>query len=880
MSVSFSQLTSGARRDLTLSQIQTSRLVTSYSVSPLASFTCPPCSIRRKNPKTAAERLTYCSIIDPKPKLKCFVQRYGKSSGANGTISSTIHNITDSDSPVVYLDLIADPSSVGEPPDVAVIAVHEDGEVRCLSSDLSREYWKSAPDFSAKGLQGGERKICFATVMHFEEARKGIFKHREDLVARFQRFVDSTATFTPPDLLVLLTKNLSPGADKGSENLRLSIFNLHSESLQARHTKLGRSATNLEHLVSLTVPLPDKKHDGDPLYFFHRPSGVLYQCVDREMRMYDFSGTVPRLAKQIRWKHTIQSCLRLFPTSVMLTSRHLVTILDTQYQSILASTPIDSAIDDRGSSGVGKKEQIQVLSYFSSQGVAVAIQGRTLISLQVIDTDAQITGRKRTRGGKLIDAIGRGTKSSKAHSSTQKSQVTLPESFGKFVELDRVDSKWEELRGQLDSRVAQGNPEAFDSILSTELGIKDDISHSGQHGMNRKALLKNHTRLPRTKSNFLLNKIFKFGKGSGGSNARNVIEPSLMIAFYPKRTFQWLVTNGLLSLSYIETALREAGSLSSTSELHPCAVIQALAIFDASFQVLADLLAAPCYLTTREVVCAARLAIGALQQSEASSEQKMIMNKEENQPTDSDTVMQLRNGDTDPVTNSAQTNETSHNAQTILKHCLSRLRHCHETEIRQTFTRELSHTDLLSFIDFLRMSLARGGWLSRYMDDGYTPFEVAKKDQDQQNEQMSICTKLLNCALDALGTSGWITSASNTTNVFDDAETIAYMKAEVSAALEGIEEAAYLNAMLHEVLLYCKTVKPPKPKPETDEVKPVTVALESWEDHVLPVGLKAEQEVRLTKVRAGGEIQKRSVRDIGRLKSRKVGAYSFERIVI
>lgn len=879
MSVSFSQLTLSARRDLTLAQIQTSRLVTSYSVSPQASFTCPPCSIRRKNPKTAAERLTYCSVIDPKPQLKCFVERYGKSSGANGTISSTIHNITDSDSPVVYLDLIADPSSVGETPDVAVIAVHEDGEVRCLSSDLSREYWKSKPDFSAKGVQGGERKICFATVMQFEEARKGIFKHREDLVARFQRFVDSTATLPPPDLLVLLTKNLSPEADKGSENLRLNIFNLHSELLQARHTKLGRSATHLEHLVSLTVPLPEKKHDGNPLYFFHRPSGVLYQCVGREMRMYDFSGTVPRLAKQIRWKHTIQSCLRLSPTSVMLTSRHMVTILDTQYQSILASTPIDSAIDDRGSSGVGKKEQIQVLSYFSSQGVAVAIQGRTLISLQVIDTDAQITGRKRTRDGKLIDAIGRGTKSSKAHSSTQKSQVTLPESFGTFVELDRVDIKWEELHGQLDSRVAQGNPEAFDSILSTELGIKDDISHSGQHGMNRKALLKHHTRLPRTKSNFLLNKIFKFGKGSGGSNAKKVIEPSLEIAFYPKQTFQWLINNGLLSLSHIEAALRETGSLSPTSRLHPCAVIQSLAIFDASFHALADLLAAPCFLTTREVVCAARLAIGALQQSEASSEPKMIMNGEETEPTDSDTVMQLRNGDTDPVTNSAQTNETSHNAQTTLKHCLSRLRHCHETEIRQTFTRELSHTDLLSFIDFLRMSLARGGWLSRYMDDGYTPFKEAKKDRDQQNEQMSICTKLLNCALDALGTGGWITSASNT-NVFDDAETIAYMKAEVSAALEGIEEAAYLNAMLHEVLLYCKTVKPPKPKPETDEVKPVTVTLESWEDHVLPVGLKAEPEVRLTKVRAGGEIQKRSVRDLGRLKSRKVGAYSFERIVI
>jgi len=879
--VSLEQFISTVQRDLTLSQIQTSRLITSYSVSPQASFTCPPCSIRRKNPTNAAERLTYCSVIDPRPKLECFVERYGKSSGANGTISSSTHDIADSGSPVVYLDLIADPSSVGEACDVALIAVHEDGEVRCLSSDLSTEYWKSKPDFSAKGLRGGERKICFATVLQFEEARKGLFKNREDLVARCQGIVDSPATFTPPDLLVLLTKNLSPEAEQGNENLRLSIFNLHMESLQARHTKLGRSATHLEHLVSFTVPLPDKKHNGNPLYFFHRPSGALYQCVDREMRMYDFSGTIPRLAKLIKWKHTIQSCLRLSSTSVMLTSRHSVTILDTQYQSILASTSIDSAIEDKDSSEVGKKEQIRVLSYFSSQGVAVAIQGRALISLQVIDTDVQnITGRKRKHGGKLIDAIGRGTKSSKAHSSTQKSQVSLPESFGKLVQLDKLDSKWEELLGQLDSRVAQGNPEAFDSILSTELGMEDDLSHSGQRGKNRKALLKNRTRLPRTKLNFLLNKIFMFGKNSGGSDAGQVIEPTLMIAFYPRRTFQWLVTNGLLSSSHIETSLREAGSLSPTSELHPCAVIQALAIFDTSFHALEDLLAAPSVLTTREVVCATRLAIGALRQSEVSSEQKMITNGEEHQPTDSDTIMQLSNGDADLVTNSAQNTGKSHNARNILRHCLSRLRHYHETDIRHALSQELSHTDLLSFIDFLRMSLARGGWLSRYMDDGYSPIENKAHDQDQQHEQMSICTKLLNCALDALGTSGWITSASNTTNMFDNAETIAYMKAEVSAALEGIEEAAYLKAMLNEVLLYSKTVKTPKTKPETDEVKPVTVTVESWEDNVLPVGLKAEGEISLTKVRAGGEIQKRSLRDIGRLKSRRVGAYSFERIVI
>ena len=49
----------------------------------------------------------------------------------------------------------------------------------------------------------------------------------------------------------------------------------------------------------------------------------------------------------------------------------------------------------------------------------------------------------------------------------------------------------------------------------------------------------------------------------------------------------------------------------------------------------------------------------------------------------------------------------------------------------------------------------------------------------------------------------------------------------------------------------------------------------------LPLGLNLDKDrVPLTKVGAGGEVMRRSRRDIGDLKSRRVGEYSFERIVI
>ena len=66
---------------------------------------------------------------------------------------------------------------------------------------------------------------------------------------------------------------------------------------------------------------------------------------------------------------------------------------------------------------------------------------------------------------------------------------------------------------------------------------------------------------------------------------------------------------------------------------------------------------------------------------------------------------------------------------------------------------------------------------------------------------------------------------------------------------------------------------------------PITIADERENgDHViLPLGLKpiaASMVVSKTRIGAGGEVVERSRRDVGRLRSRMVGRYSFERIVI
>ncbi|KAK3076230.1 hypothetical protein LTS18_013564, partial [Coniosporium uncinatum] len=61
---------------------------------------------------------------------------------------------------------------------------------------------------------------------------------------------------------------------------------------------------------------------------------------------------------------------------------------------------------------------------------------------------------------------------------------------------------------------------------------------------------------------------------------------------------------------------------------------------------------------------------------------------------------------------------------------------------------------------------------------------------------------------------------------------------------------------------------------------PVTVidAREQEEKRSFPLGGKVEDRVSETRIRAGGEVVRRSKRDIGRELSMRVGKYSFERI--
>jgi hypothetical protein len=178
--------------------------------------------------------------------------------------------------------------------------------------------------------------------------------------------------------------------------------------------------------------------------------------------------------------------------------------------------------------------------------------------------------------------------------------------------------------------------------------------------------------------------------------------------------------------------------------------------------------------------------------------------------------------------------------------------------------------------------------------------------------------------VDAVGPSGWISALPNVNDLDDDSdsaiasasremELISDMKSEVSAALAGVEEATYLKGILREYLRFADQVADASAT-STDAVAKTDDSVTHAPSHliryeklngadlmvftrpeegeegfdgdasgkILPLSLKPPSaDVSRTKVlNSTGEIKARTSREVGYLRRKAAGKYSFERLVI
>ena len=189
----------------------------------------------------------------------------------------------------------------------------------------------------------------------------------------------------------------------------------------------------------------------------------------------------------------------------------------------------------------------------------------------------------------------------------------------------------------------------------------------------------------------------------------------------------------------------------------------------------------------------------------------------------------------------------------------------------------MSQDELFFLIHILRIELADGGWTSRYVDvgeeagaeGGMVGALAGIEESGPSDESIKVIGFLLNCAVDAIGVSGWLVGLGGN---WSAKELVESLRAEVSAGYEGCLEANTVKAFLAEIEKYTG---------QMDQGPGLSSDVDADEDGpdraVLPVGGKAVAPKVMTR-----NTRKETKSRFARLedKSRSVGKYAFERIRI
>jgi hypothetical protein len=848
--------------------------------------------------------------------------------------------------------------------DLDLVCVHRDGKIRRVSGDLEEELWNCDPilpisDGSSESTVPPTVRAAF--MMDFDVARNSVLKSREDLLAS----MDSGGEFQDSnDYSVLAVVSGFRNVEKDqSKDLVVDFFAVPWS--HTPKTPLSTSGRNLLHLMTKTLPQPPQPAPDilQAAHFkFHPPSGILYLVAEGTLLAYDLRDHIPRISFKLSIDvRNIDSFLRVSDSSVVASTVKGVTVYNMQYQSVQATLAPNDLLPKLSKKQRGTTLPLRLVSYYPKRNLAVALHGQLLVGIQL-----SMAGTKRDTTGLLINSIGRGLPVANTTEGARLSPLRKQGSDFMLVST-RDDLEWKTRRAKLDSYVSSQNTSKFEEYMAVELCRRSGTQRqkrkrqdpdSEELGMNSGAV--ENTPKPKDSNKphdsdlhlpcrtdqvdpetllYLLSKIFSLKRPSDSSASPEQV----VISFFPPRLFRWLATTGRLAGFSIELALRKQSAELALWDLHHGSLLRAITDFDPSLNWLNVILQESSSFSTDELVLTMR---GLLEYPA--------------QPSEVERPKLLTNGSHDtadtpgPPAAPAESllpkskprleiprSPTLLNVTTALNLILSGLHAHHPGQaVTKSLRKHLTRTQTFTILHHLRLCLASGGWTSRFADHHSMEAPHPSDTNDPPALGLDAIATLLNCAIDAIGPSGFLSSISPRfthhpssspadpndmePDVFpegeaekeeeqeeEEEELIPFMKAEISAALAGIEESSYLRGIVREFLRYSLssqsstflpqiTTTPSRDPVSALQPTPSIIKQGGAEIHtftssrpderaidgekgLLPLSLKAYDSGKDLKTRLtskSGERVQRSKREISRLKSMRVGEYSFERIVI
>jgi hypothetical protein len=851
-------------------KVQASRLVSSYAVPPTCSFTCPPCSVRMRRSSISGSvttRYTVCAVQRPDCQLVCFKETLDLS---EIPIISTYNYVIEDQSPAIHVDFVPASTNRSETDSLPnIIVVHQDGTVRKISGDLQTTEWvaTSVPRSNEKALPP---EVVFARWVSYEDASSALLRRRDDIL---KESAASEVSF-----LLLLYQD----GDHQESGLRIGVFDVPKT---LRNLDFLTLSQRLRLVVSNPVPDSTRWSPAANLQFdFHAASARLFISSRNELTTYDLSGYAPEVSSRLLLDAIHSSIFPLTGSLAAGALRSAVQVYDTNYQSITARFDLGTK-SRRSATEDSTRLPVRFVAYLAKINTLVASRGRVLLSFDLPNRGVM---ERELAGGEsfLIDSLGRSTYGS-TKISHQFHAVFRP-SFTRtlYIPNELEKTQWEARQRDLDKFVLQHQVEEFEHLMANELqeAVADELGRA--HRLPLK--------LPRAdqfvradKVYYLLSKIFRTSAHLAVVGEENEGQ-ELAFAFVAPRLLPWLARHNHLRTSEIERALSNEHS---KVQLRLGAVAKAMIEQDPSLALLADYLHCANLAGLDEAASVIRLLIKkAVTMAQKGSPSAQLLLEDALKVAVDESIVYGREVPTSESQGSIEAGGWPKECVTAMKRALDMFNGFSPLKVTSAIRAHLDSEEIQALIQFLRQQLFRSGYTSSFPSPS-----VASEDAVISLE---ITILVLSSCIDALGPSGLLGS---TLDQGPWQDLVPDLKSEISLALAGIEEAAYLKGVLQEMVRYANAVVDPhiqpiafvlqgSQPPDKEVGKTLSVYADPAEPRghdtqarssLLPLSLDVENGVSRTKKRKGGwEMVERSERELQYLKSRNIGRYSFERLIL
>jgi hypothetical protein len=785
-----------------------------------------------------------------------------------------------------------------------LFAVCEDGQIMCIDGRSLDERWTISAfslirELLPRSAKGFEVEAAFNDSA--AEVMTSFFENRQDAVASFGRPIDPVSF--NPDAIILVAKSL----DDASRHF-IVLGALCGPELDPA----GQSLVQM-HIA----PLPS--HGGKYIKSSLRLSvrtAKLREIAGEFIHKYDLRYAAPKLVRPMKTTEDIISFVPMSEHTMVTATQSHLTVTNSTYHATQAQTksmPADQeAMIKNGTGNSDGRLDLVLVTYLYKLDLVVAMGNSNLYAIQV--------NRRTPYGmdGMIIDSIGSGIIASKEFpeicnvkadfpfaTSVHPSNVSEPYAVSATDESDRLDDLLKEgnlrefekklaakFKIKIEEDTAEGDDlpdwkwpcapvsvdtftpaatETSDTALATQdgPGSPNGQQQPADAAENTWLLQRASRRLYPEVDNrwvtYAISRVFELVDGENG-------RPKLELYLADSNVLTYLVVAGHLNLGNMKAAFQveyiqapdvPKGELAEQ-------LIQSLIEVDPTRALLLSYLTATTVGEVELLVIIRTIMRNLVEQPRLPfPRQDESVADEEHLSLEIDLLeRELEKAEYKLV------DESDIHARLLTAAC-ERL----AGSSPQTMVKAMRHTltpiEILSLIHLLRIQLVGSAWTSKYSDT--TGLDKEDTTQRMPDGAIALIAELLSRCIDAVGNNGWLTSGT-TDDLFLGGRFITALKLEVSAAVDGLNDAIALNGILGEAVSFGEAFAVAESVAAAKKDKPQS--LEVAESVELPLGLAQSQAVSHFKVVSGGEVLSRSAREKGHLISQRIEDYSLERIVI